>query len=154
MELGPPCLCVFHRVLAIQNKESVEMQSKKTNQGATERHRNPLHSHQSAHAALRQQKQRCSLLYGMINHSPKTPFVCVTETQIKCPKSISCVVCLNRWGVQKCSGLHLWRRWCPSLMAAVHHQRAASVHQNGADGNQSVTEVLEYFNYAGTLVAY
>lgn len=29
-------------------------------------------------------------------------------------------------------------------MAAVHHQRGA------VDGNQSVTEVYEYFNFAGT----
>lgn len=36
-------------------------------------------------------------------------------------------------------------------MAVVHHQRAATVPQNVVGGNQSMTEVLEYFNYAGTL---
>lgn len=49
-------------------------------------HRNPLCSHQSTLVAFRQQKLGCSLLYTVINHSPKQPFVCVIETQIKTDK--------------------------------------------------------------------
>ena len=34
--LGTPCLCAFHRAPAIQNKESLEMQSKRTNLRASQ----------------------------------------------------------------------------------------------------------------------
>lgn len=94
--LDTPCLCAFHKALAIQNKNLWRYNQRKQICEPLKGHRNPLHSHQSTLVAFSQQKQGCSLLCTVISHSPKQPFVCVIENQIKHTKSISHAVCLNQ----------------------------------------------------------